>query len=152
MTDNFPLRMNPLYAVLRRLPHGRLMLFMILLLPVVAAGCGSGKTGPKKYDVSGDVTFEGKPLAKGQIIFTGTNEEKRIDVIDIFDGHFKGELRPGPMKVEIRAFQENSNLTPSGGPGGFPEQYLPPQYNEKTTLTADIKEEGANELKFELTK
>ncbi|WP_339736109.1 hypothetical protein [uncultured Gimesia sp.] len=152
MTDNLPLRMNPLFEVLRRLPTGRFMLFMILVLPVVAAGCGSGKTGPKKYAVSGEVTFEGTPLAKGQIIFTGTNEAKRIDVIDIADGYFKGELRPGPMKVEIRAFQENSNLTPSGGPGGFPEQYIPPQYNKETTLTADIKEEGVNELKFELTK
>jgi len=35
------------------------------------AGCGSGSSdGPQRYEVSGTVTFEGKPVPKGFIMFT----------------------------------------------------------------------------------
>ena len=39
----------------------------IAALSLSSMGCGSG--GPARFDVSGDVTFQGRPIPAGQIIF-----------------------------------------------------------------------------------
>ena len=45
-----------------------LLIGAILLGTTVFPGCGS--SGPERYDVSGTVTFNGKPIPAGQVFFT----------------------------------------------------------------------------------
>lgn len=40
-----------------------------LLLAILANGCSGKKDGPERYNVSGEVTFQGKPVPKGFINF-----------------------------------------------------------------------------------
>jgi hypothetical protein len=42
---------------------------MVLLVPVVSILVGCGKSGPARIDVKGTVTFLGKPVPAGQILF-----------------------------------------------------------------------------------
>lgn len=46
---------------------------MLGVLVVVALGCGSGDTGPQRYQVSGKVTFKGQPVPVGSIYFETAN-------------------------------------------------------------------------------
>ncbi len=44
-----------------------------VLLALVFAGCGSAETGPKRYQVAGKVSFDGKPIPAGTIYFETQN-------------------------------------------------------------------------------
>ncbi|MDA1015614.1 MAG: hypothetical protein O3A00_14320 [Planctomycetota bacterium] len=46
---------------------------LFLLLTVFASGCGSSDDGPVRFDVSGEVTFAGKPVPSGTIMFVPDN-------------------------------------------------------------------------------
>ncbi|UUO05089.1 hypothetical protein M4951_17065 [Blastopirellula sp. J2-11] len=43
-----------------------LMLFLLLSM---LTGCGASSTGPERYNISGSVTYDGKPLTAGEITF-----------------------------------------------------------------------------------
>lgn len=119
---------------------------MILTLAVcVLSGCD---TEPKvtKYPVSGTVSLDGKPIESGLIQFNNP-ADGGIDVMDIKDGKFAGEVRAGKRRVEITAMRD-------GGEGPMPgikiqENYIPEKYNRQTTLEEEVKE-GPNEFTFEL--
>lgn len=51
----------------------RLCLAGLVLLSLVSSGCSSSDEGPTKYQLSGKVTFQGKPVPKGQITFAPDN-------------------------------------------------------------------------------
>lgn len=72
---------------------------VILLLICVLTGC-LGDPGPKRYRVSGEITFDGKPVPHGEIVFTpdsgkGNSGPQGIAIIQ--DGLFdtKGTRAPG---------------------------------------------------------
>ena len=55
------------------------------------AGCGSGDPGPQRYDVSGKVSFAGKPVKYGQILFvpdTAKGNEGPAGSAAIVDGAY----------------------------------------------------------------
>lgn len=55
---------SPARMFLRMLP---------LLIAMALCGCG-GDSGPKRYQVSGTVTYDGKPVVKGTIYFSPDTE------------------------------------------------------------------------------
>jgi hypothetical protein len=119
------------------------------------AGCGGGDTGPTTYPVSGKVTVDGEPLAEGNIIFRDAAGKATSGAGMIEQGAFTFETVPGKKAVVITANREIPGKTVAGGAPGEPavpavEQYLPAEYNEKTTLEAEVTESGPNEFTFEL--
>jgi hypothetical protein len=70
----------------------------VMLTCVVAVGCGKG--GPRRYDLSGTVTFQGAPLPAGTISFDGEGnsmgggyasiDNGRFDTAQTGRGHFGG--------------------------------------------------------------
>jgi hypothetical protein len=42
----------------------------LLLIGAVGLVCGCGTDGPARYDLSGTVTYQGQPVAGGEVIFT----------------------------------------------------------------------------------
>jgi len=116
----------------------RLRLLSCVML--LAMGCSSGATGPAEYPVSGTVTFDGKPVESGRILFRKIGDGDRAYGGEITNGTYSFTSEPGKVKVEITASRpipgkfDNSNGTPE--PIG--EMYIPAKYNSKSTLEAEV--------------
>ncbi len=115
-----------------------------LLVPLV--GCG----GPKEIVCKGKVTYDGKPVENGEIIFIQTSEGK-VGAGPITNGEFS-LVAPGPgqMQVKITATKVGDKPAPDGLPNYIP--YIPAKYNDKTTLTADVEDKPENTIDFDLKK
>ncbi|QDU48860.1 hypothetical protein [Gimesia panareensis] len=121
----------------------------------VLVGCGGGDAGPTTYPVTGKVTVDGEPLAEGNIIFRDAEGKAASGAGKIEQGAFSFETVAGKKAVVITANREIPGKTVAGGAPDEPpvpavEQYLPEEYNEKTTLEAEVSEAGPNEFTFEL--
>ncbi len=122
-----------------------LVIALICVLPSLLSGCGK----PEFETVTGTVTFDDQPVPEGDIIFQPADPKYGPDAGKIIDGKFTLQVRPGNRKVIIRA----TRLVPGKvGPMGEDahEDYIPEQYNEKTTLTADVNSGAKNEFTFAL--
>ena len=119
----------------------------ILLLTVLVVGCG-GQEGPTRYELSGDVTFNGQPVPAGSVQFapdTARGNSGPGTTATIIDGHYqtpsgKGTVG-GPHKVTIYGYDGNAEAA-EGSPFGtsiFPgyetEVDLP---KEATTHNFDV--------------
>jgi hypothetical protein len=104
-------------------------------------GCGGGGNTGK---VTGTVTFDGTPVADGQVSFEGNT----VVGAQIKDGKFEADVPVGKHKVKITATREEG-VAPDGLPNFV--SYIPKKYNDQTTLEEEVKS-GTNEFKFELTK
>lgn len=138
---------------------------MAAALAVALSGCGGGDGLPRQA-VSGEVTFEGKPLESGSITFVPTGPDQTSSAGGIIaDGQYEIARNegptPGPYKVMI--------FTTSGGveapaeeeaaPGEFvpvskkkASMVLPVRYNHESELTAQVEDGGKNVFNFALTK
>jgi len=109
-------------------------------------GCHSG---PRLYDVSGIVTFDGKPVDEGEMILVAADNSVAPDVGKIEGGEFHFKAKAGKKKVQIRA----SRKVPGQGPMGenfVYDSYIPHRYNDETTLEAEVSTTSDNHFRFEL--
>jgi hypothetical protein len=131
------------------------------MLALGSSGCGGSSDGLPREAVSGSVTLESQPLAKGTIQFAPTSDKVPTSATaGIVDGKYsipRSEgLVPGTYKVAI------SSVTEAAAPKavhGLPGPTRPPaknlvpkQYNTASTLTAEVKSGEANTFPFEITK
>src|SRR4051812_19705158 len=65
---------------------------------ILLAGCDSG---PKMYRVTGTVSWEGKPIAEGNITLIAEDDKTTPAPAKIIDGKFKLKTTAGMKKVEI---------------------------------------------------
>lgn len=124
-------------------------ILLLATFALVATGCG--KSGPKTYDVTGTVTYDGQPLDSGSIAFTPADTTMRGGQVEITAGKYTIQLPAGEMTVKIYAER------PSGPydevMGGTPsEQYLHANYNDNTKLGATITPESGQVHDFKLNK
>jgi hypothetical protein len=126
-------------------------LFLLpLAMIVIASGCATEPAGPKTYPVTGVVTFDGKPLATGSIVFDPADGQGQGQAGTITAGQFKMESCAGSMKVSITASSE-SGKTDEYGEAVY-ESLLPrDKYDVNSKLTAEVTAEGPNSFTFELT-
>jgi hypothetical protein len=130
-------------------------------LVLFLAGCG----GPSLGKVTGTVTYDGKPLKSGTIIFeskgarpaTGKIVDGRIVEVTTFqpnDGAPVGEHKVVIQAVEDAGSSKGANPgDPSGTSSMQTRSLIPAAYGDPETsrLTATIKR-GENNLTFELKK
>lgn len=121
-------------------------------LSFASTGCGdAGPDGPKRVPVTGTVTFDGASIDSGEIRFIPADGNGQVDAAEISGGQYSASVTPGTKRVEIMATREDrENMVPSGANPGEMEpsyvQYIPENYNTATTLTAEIKSDGDNDL------
>jgi hypothetical protein len=129
-----------------RAPAG---LTVVLMAVVLIPGCGGDK-GPQKYEVSGTVTYGGKPIKSGDIRFEpkeGLVNLQSVAHTRIKDGRYTTEIVGGPHFVNIRDLTGDIDM---GGPesqGGKPlfgmeyrgEVDLPPVEQVKAAVEKDIE-------------
>jgi hypothetical protein len=145
------------------MPPYTVRLVSLGLLLVVLVGCGGN---PPTAEVTGTVTYDGRPLKEGTIIFeapgarpaSGKIVDGKIVEVTTFkpgDGAPIGNHKVAIQSVktsEAAAPQDPGQATPKAGYMGstslIPEVYGNP---ETSGLTATIKE-GTNAVTFELKK
>jgi hypothetical protein len=144
-----------------RLRAGR---FVALLVcgSITLGGCGKSGDELPRQPVSGSVTLDGKPLERGTISFQPSTGLPTAAGVPISGGSYSISrdegLVPGSYKVAISSTPEGGPAKidpatgtppPPGQPTPPPRELLPKQYNEATTLVAEVKE-GNNTFNYEL--
>ena len=110
------------------------------LLLLVSLGCNSAET---PAEVSGTVLLGSEPLAEGNIIFEALDKSTAPGAGIIKDGKYTIQVLPGSKKVKIQASKAGTKIDPVMK-SAMPESILGPEFNDKTTLKAEIKP-GKNE-------
>lgn len=124
---------------------GHLVVLALLQCVAVVAGCG----GDGKVPVSGTVTWNGKPLADGNIIFTPMDPTIGPDASRVTNGRFEFRSSPGKKRVEVFADRAVGAVDPVMHTQRR-EQYIPTRYNEDTELTVRVNSDGENRFTFDL--
>ena len=110
------------------------------LLLMISLGCNSAET---PAEVSGTVLLGSEPLAEGNIIFEALDKSTAPGAGIIKDGKYTIQVLPGSKKVKIQASKPGTKVDPVMK-SAMPESILGPEFNDKTTLKAEIKP-GKNE-------
>lgn len=117
----------------------------------LSTGCGPE---PVVGEVSGTITFDGKPIEKGSISFTPANGQGPSGGGEIVGGKYKCDGALGECKVEIRSpkvvGKKKLYDTPDSPVQEVFEEVLPQKFNEATELRFDVKK-GKNEKNWDLT-
>jgi hypothetical protein len=151
----------------RRLPHidlaalkdpmsiSRRSIIALALLFTVALGCGR-KQGMETAPVSGKVTYKGKPVPNGTVMFVPAEGPAATGEIGP-DGSYKlttyanndGAVL-GTHKVSITALQDTGGGLPEQR-SGTPPSLLPSKYlsHDTSGLTAEVKASD-NQVNFDL--
>jgi hypothetical protein len=116
----------------------------VLLMSSAFVGCD--KSGPATYPVSGKVTFDGKPLADGDIILVSQDAKTPV-AGKIQAGEFQINALAGKSRVEIRASRETGEKTTMGP---IRRDFIPACYNSQSTLTIEVKDSGIHDCVFDL--
>lgn len=102
-------------------------------------GCNT-ETEVKRSEVTGKVTWDGKPLPDGTISFD-VGDGAVPGNGEIKDGVYKLAAKPGKNRVVIRAYKIDPNIKKTDvRPVDDRVNYIPATYNDKSTLTADVSE------------
>jgi hypothetical protein len=129
-------------------------LFCIVML-LLCAGCG-----PRRFPVSGEVAFNGKPVQEGTISMEPADGQGPTTGGKIVAGRFQltGEAAPFPGKkiVRISAGRKTGRKIPVGSFGRAGdmvdemERYIPEMYNTRSTLTCEIIPGESKQINFDL--
>jgi hypothetical protein len=108
---------------------------------VLVVGCsGDGNYG----DVSGTVSYDGKPIEDGLINFLPADGKDSVSKVSV-----------GATKVQIRGSKVTGKKkmydTPDSPEVPIIAELLPAKYHEKSELTLEVKR-GSNEKNWELAK
>jgi hypothetical protein len=133
-------------------------LFFLAAAALAALGCGGGG----KASVSGEVKYNGQPLAAGTIAFLFQDGEKQVVHADIVDGKYSiPSTQTGKAKVTVTATPPSkghgalpSGATVSAAPSVSPEKYvpIPAKYGNADQSRLDYEVKGGAQVKdFSLT-
>jgi hypothetical protein len=120
------------------------------------AGCDAG--GSRRYAVSGEVKFQGKPLDQGAITFLAQDAALGSGGgAQIKDGHYDipaaHGLLPGKYRVMVTSATPGGVPAPDAPPGPagpLPKDRIKLKYNAQTTLTAEVTAGGPNTFHFDV--
>ncbi|WP_337173175.1 hypothetical protein [Paludisphaera sp.] len=137
------------------------MIAATLSLPVSGCGSASGD-GLNRKAVSGRVTVDGTPLAKGVIAFEpaeGSSGGVPAGGV-VIDGAYSIDATSGPTpgkyKVSIRSAPTVASPAEKAAPGAPPRRTkgeadsIPAKYNTASELTAEVAASGATSADFAL--
>ncbi len=126
---------------------------------VILAGCNQQADDLPRKSISGTVTFDGKPLAKGSIQFQPATTAEPVSAGSFIEGGkysiARGEgLVPGNYKVIISAGAGETAASAKdqqpGAPRPVPKELIPRQYNTRSTLTIQVKADEDKSFDFDL--
>lgn len=115
----------------------------IFPIAVFLAGCGSSDP---RVAVTGKVTLDGTPVENGAITFTPQDGKAPTVSGTIQDGAYSARVHPGKVEVRIVApkvvGKRKAYPTPDSPLVDIVQESIPPKYNVKSELLADIPPAG----------
>lgn len=133
---------------------------LLIVCSIGFTGCGSEPEykGPKRYAISGKVTFDGEPVNGGTITITPEDGKSNPSGGVIENGEFqvpeaKGG-NPGKYRVLIHWHKPTGEKKPDPDTGESVDQtkqVIPAYFNDATELTLDVTEDPEkNVFNFDL--
>jgi hypothetical protein len=130
---------------------------LLLIGLALLLGCGRGSQIQRAI-VSGKVLYQGQPIADGSILFVPAKGTEGPQAgAQITDGAYRvtagGGVPVGTHRVEVQAYRlvPNARSRPTAPEDRMgKQQYLPEQYNNKSTLDATIDGPGEQTRDFDL--
>ena len=118
---------------------GRVATWCFWMMFLFLGGC----QGDTFAELSGMVTFNGKPVKNGTISFIPLDGKGQTEGVLIVDGRYMARISPGKMKVEIQGYKEMSRKHVVEGDSKSPlvaktVPMIPAKYNSQTTLSVDV--------------
>ncbi len=130
---------------------GRLCLVAVVVGCVGVAGCLSSDRATS----TGTVTFDGRPVETGSIVFLPPDRAAAAEGALITAGRYTIAGRPGPRRVEIRGTrpvpaERLPRTMPRLSNETVYEDYVPAAYNTETTLQVEVVAGNGNVFDFDL--
>lgn len=132
--------------------------FTFVFVLLAFSGCGAKNDQKPTAEVKGAITYKGKPLERGEIIFFPNSGAKIATGIIQSDGTFQlttyaegdGALL-GSHQVAIKSERDMEGILPEDPEASMEPSLIPTKYAMKKTsgLTAEVKD-GDNEINFDL--
>lgn len=121
--------------------------------------CGCGDDNPLgRRAISGDVTLDGAPLANGAIEFHPLASGGAQSGGPILNGRYEipeqQGVPVGEYRVLVFATEEAPPLPADHMPGEDvpePKSLIPPEWNQDSTQTIEVAEDGPSEFDFNIT-
>lgn len=122
-----------------------------ILAGMFTSGCGQPEPDRVMGKVTGNVTYQDKPLSKGRVVFQSANGEPGVGELKE-DGTYELETGIGPNTVTVHSRDPNFTDEKTGLPM-LGQSHVPEKYETGTTsgLTHDVKEGDGNKADFVLT-
>jgi len=119
-----------------------------VVLCLAFAGCGPPDA---RVECSGSVSFAGEPIEEGSISFLPLSGGRSEGAV-ITAGRYTARVLPGRYRVEIRGSRPIADAAAvrSDMPGEIREDFVPPEFNDNSTLEAEIPPDGSSQLSFKL--
>lgn len=136
--------------------------FCLMLCIVPLAGCGEAP--PTRATITGLVTYQGKPVEQGDIVFQPTDKawSKFYAQGKIINGKYEFVER-GPVvgtnRVEVHGYKRTGKKRLDVAGKNLSEKvevmeevvpYIPPEFNEASTLTTEISPGENLDVNFNL--
>src|SRR5262245_15968805 len=118
------------------------------LIACLFVGCGGDPLG--RHAISGTVTLDGAPVAKGNLSLQPMEQQPTSSGAVIADGKYTiprdQGLVAGKYRVSINASAPGAKGDPAdalpGMPAPPPKELIPPSWNTNSQQTIDVKKEG----------
>jgi hypothetical protein len=120
---------------------------------VAASSCGSRDPQPPLYAISGRITYQGKPLETGKVVFIPTEVGGgKAYYAQIQNGEFRGEATAGEKNVQIISERPTGEVIKGDRGEEFivTESVLPKQYGEFSKIMFTVETHPNNELVLDL--
>lgn len=135
-------------------------------LVAVLGTIGCGYSGPPRVPVRGAIQFKNEMLKSGRITFTPIDGSKGPTAVAVVtDGFYDFNATNGPVigkhKVQIESIIDPgfamddeaayaNKYRENGGAPVLPQQPIPAEYNQRSTLTVEVSPTGEKKLDFSL--
>ena len=120
-----------------------------LVIAAMFCSSGCGPSVPPTYPVSGTITYDGKPVTDGDILFVPLDRSLGPDAGKIDGGKYTLQAKAGKCRVEITALDIGPD-TPIIQGSPVASNYIPARYNSKTELIVEVSADGNNVFDFPL--
>src|SRR5690606_18361407 len=117
---------------------------------ILLATIGCSKSGPKTAPIRGTVTFDGRPVKDGDILFIPENKSLSPEAGRIVDGRYETRAKIGKNRVEISALDIGPNTQHLMG-SPIAKNFIPDRYNLNSELSVDVSDASENVFPFELS-